>query len=412
MESASFTPHLPWLGFGLLSALPIVLALVAYGGIVFGARLLTFNLQRFAPTHVMAALGVAITIAGAGATLAALARITGFGSPPIQLSRISDAIPPGSWMLQAFDGELWAEMLLPAAAVALVVAAVALAGDSYPELWATSAKVFAIRRAMKARGGMFGFYSRRTDTAGQAHNRPTPKRQAESASGVNAPAGALIVLWTEWLAMRRGRGGLRLQVVLGVIAAAIGTALGVAASRNPSGTSFLAANVTLLIVLWGWGSGIRLGRDIGKPLWWLSGSALWARLTTWTLARGLRFAMPLLVFTEFAIAAYGRYLWALAPAPLVAFLLVWMGQTVGLASYAMLPARTDYRLANTMRFVAMYFLLVPLALAAVPGAVLHDVGLAIVLPILVAMATIFGLIAFATWRINGNGLVFAQEERQ
>jgi len=165
-------------------------------------------------------------------------------------------------------------------------------------------------------------------------------------------------------------------------------------------------------VLWGWGSGIRLGRDIGKPLWWLSGSALWARLTTWTLARGLRFAMPLLVFTEFAIAASGRYLWALAPAPLVAFLLVWMGQTVGLASYAMLPARTDYRLANTMRFVAMYFLLVPLALAAVPGAVLHDVGLAIVLPILVAMATIFGLIAFATWRINGNGLVFAQEERQ
>ena len=127
---------------------------------------------------------------------------------------------------------------------------------------------------------------------------------------------------------------------------------------------------------------------------------------------GATSANPYGGFTEFAIAAYGRYLWALAPAPLVAFLLVWMGQTVGLAGYAILPARTDYRLAFTMRLVAMYFLLVPLALAVVPGAVLHDVGLAIVLPILVAIATIFGLIAFATWRINGNGLVFAQEERQ
>jgi len=61
---------------------------------------------------------------------------------------------------------------------------------------------------------------------------------------------------------------------------------------------------------------------------------------------------------------------------------------------------------------AIYAIFVPLALAAIPGAVLRSPALLVALPTLLAAMILVGLIAFATWRIEGNGLAFAQEERQ
>ena len=87
-------------------------------------------------------------------------------------------------------------------------------------------------------------------------------------------------------------------------------------------------------------------------------------------------------------------------------------QAVALAGYALLPARSDYRLALTLRTFAVYAILLPLVISMLPGMILHDGVLLVALPALVVTSAIVGLIAFATWRIQGNGLAFAQEERQ
>ena len=52
------------------------------------------------------------------------------------------------------------------------------------------------------------------------------------------------------------------------------------------------------------------------------------------------------------------------------------------------------------------------AWAILPGAVLRSVAVIAALPIAVTVFATAGLIAFATWRIDGNGMAFAREERQ
>ena len=54
----------------------------------------------------------------------------------------------------------------------------------------------------------------------------------------------------------------------------------------------------------------------------------------------------------------------------------------------------------------------PLVISMLPGLILHDGVLLVALPALVVTSAIVGLIAFATWRIQGKGVAFAQEERQ
>jgi hypothetical protein len=132
----------------------------------------------------------------------------------------------------------------------------------------------------------------------------------------------------------------------------------------------------------------------------------------WTLARGLRFGVPLVVFAESTIAATGAYYWAVPIALVAPVLLCWMSQTVGLAVYALLPSRTDYRLAMTLRMLAIYAVTLPLAFSVAPGLALHNLPLVFAGPVGVAAVAIVVTIAFATWRIQGNGMVFAQEERQ
>ena len=90
----------------------------------------------------------------------------------------------------------------------------------------------------------------------------------------------------------------------------------------------IAANLALLVVVWSWAASVQLGRDLGNPLWWLSAAPLWSRLATWTLARGLRFAAPIIVLLEVAIAASGRYPWLLGLAPVPPLLLCWLMQAV------------------------------------------------------------------------------------
>ena len=404
--------YLPWLGFNLLNALAFTVALATFGGIVFGARLLAFNLKRKVPWLPVGGFGWLTGIAGTGAAMAMLVEISGTATMPAPIERISAALPPGSWMLSAFHGDLAAELLLLVFAVGFTVVGIALAGDCYPELWETSSRVFAMRQALRSRGGMFGYLGARPADSRQNVRQGARERRARSSSGQRVPGGALIVFWTEWQSLKRGRGGVPLQLAVVAAAGVVGVLVGLAAAKGLAAGGIIAANVVLLLVVWSWALSVQLGRDLGNPLWWLSSSPLWSRLAVWTLARGLRFAVPLILFIEVAIAVFGRYEWVLAVAPWPPLLLCWLTQAIGLAGYAFLPARSDYRLALTVRMFAIYAIFVPLALAAIPGAVLRSPALLVALPTLLAATILVGLIAFATWRIEGNGLAFAQEERQ
>jgi hypothetical protein len=398
--------YLPWFGIGGDRALLFTIAAASFGVIVFGVRLVAFDIQRRARWLPVGGIGAALAVVGLVLAGAAIAQVTGLAQLAPQFETVNRAVPPGSWLMGAFGGNATAELPLAVLAVGFTLGGILLADDCYPELWDTSARVFAIRRAVLARGGIFGRRERRPES-GPAVG---PVRSAHS-SGRRVPGGAWTVLWKEWLTVQRGRGGLILQAALMIIAVVVGAVVGTAAVRGSAMGEVLAANLALLLVIWSFVASVQLGRDLGNPLWWLAGTPLWSRLGTWTLARGMRFAAPIIVLLEVAILTSGQSpaLMLLAPWPPLA--LCWLMQTVALGSYALLPARTDYRLALTLRTFTVYAILLPLSISIVPGLLLRDVFIAVAVPMLVASSAIACLIAFAAWRIQGNGLAFAQEER-
>ncbi len=399
--------YLPWLGFSFASALAFSLAIATFLGIVFGGRMLAFTLQRAVPSARVGFIGLLAALLGGALFAAALLQLLGVASVPAEILAVNAGLPPGSWMVSAMSGDVAAELALLAAAVALTAAGVTLAGDCYPELWATSSRAMALRRAMRARRSLFGYVPRARPTTETA----TPRR-VDSAAGDHVPPGAMTVFWKEWLAVRRGRGGLELQ--LGLIAGTLvlGWLVGYAFTQSSRFAPVFGAAVVTLILLRTWSAGVQLGRDVGNPLWWLSSSALWARLVVWTVARAVRFGLPLVVFVETVVLGARWNPVLLAIAPVLPLLLSWMSQTVGLAVYALIPARTDYRLQMTMRSMSVYAILFAIAIAAAPGLLLRNVVVALAAPTAVVVAIIVASIVFATWRIEGNGIVFAQEERQ
>ena len=399
--------YLPWFGISGERALLFTMAAATFGMIVFGCRLVAFNVKRAMSWLPIGTLGLLLALTGVALFGATLAGATGLASLPAGLETINRALPPGSWMVNAFAGDVLGEVPLAVLAIVSIALGIALAGDCYPELWETSERVFTLRRALLSRGGMFG-----QRPAGDQDRHRDRRRAAVSSSSTHIPGGAWTVMWKEWLTIKRGRGGLQLQIGLLAVAVGVGLAVGLAAGRDTGRGQIVAASLALLVVVWSWGASVQLGRDLGNPLWWLADAPLWGRLATWTLARGLRFAAPIIVLLEVAIAASGRYTWLLGLAPLPPLLLCWLMQAVALAGYALLPARSDYRLALTLRTFAVYAILLPLVISMLPGMILHDGVLLVALPALVVTSAIVGLIAFATWRIQGNGLAFAQEERQ
>ncbi|HLJ19018.1 MAG TPA: hypothetical protein VKU84_02420, partial [Stellaceae bacterium] len=270
-----------------------------------------------------------------------------------------------------------------------------------------SSRAMALRRAMRARRSVFGY-----SAGAQRRREASTARRVDSVTGVHVPPGAMTVFWKEWLAVRRGRGGLELQLGLAAAALVLGWLVGYAITQSSRFAPVFGAAMVTLILLRTWAAGVQLGRDVGNPLWWLSSSALWARLVVWTVARALRFGLPLVMFVEAAVLGAGWNPVLLAVAPIPPLLLSWMSQTVGLAVYALIPARTDYRLQMTMRSMSVYAIFIVIGFAAAPGLLLRNVVLAATAPTAAVVAVIAVSIVFATWRIEGNGIVFAQEERQ
>jgi hypothetical protein len=371
--------------------------LTAYLWLIFGARVVLFSVQIRMPRGSAGWAGLAVAALG----LAALGA-TALG---LAVAGPLDALPPGGWLEDALSGSLRSAGLLAALAVALAVVGVAAAGDCVPELWVASSRSFELRQQMR-QGGLGGVLAARA-----RRDRTGRRVVAVSLPSVWAPPGAWALAWKEWLTVLRVRGGLQLQGALLLGAVVAGTVAGVlTVDRPPLVVLVLAYALFLFSVLTNL-LAVRLAADLRSPLWWLAADALWWRLGVLTLARAARLGVPLALFGAVLSAMASGQPWLAPGFGLVALTLAWMISALGLASYTVLPAASDLRVAQMLRVFALYAALVPVAAAVVPGVVAQSLPLILAGGTLMLGAETILLIAFAASRLQGNGLAFAREER-
>jgi uncharacterized membrane protein YeiH len=122
--------------------------------------------------------------------------------------------------------------------------------------------------------------------------------------------------------------------------------------------------------------------------------------------------VPLALFGAVLAALASGEPWLAFGFGLVALALAWMIAALGLASYTILPAASDLRVAQMLRVFALYAALVPVGAGVLPGALAGSLPLVLAGVVLALTAETVAFIAFAAHRLRGNGLAFAREERQ
>lgn len=324
-------------------------------------------------------------------------------------------LPPGAWVVSAFRGSLVAVVLLAVLAVLSATVGVVLAGDCYPEIWASSTRVFVARRIMREGGGLmaYGQVRRALREANLSKKPRVASRRSEIGRGV--PGGAWTLAWKEWVMVKRTGGGLRLQGAILVAALAGGVALGLATAHAKRNLGLILASEATFSWIFVTGLfSIQLGHDLRSPLWYLSPSSTWARLLVWTLTRAVRFSVPASALLGLFLITQGKSSADLAGAIVLVLAVSWLMQILGIATYSLLPALSDRRLTQMIRVLAMPIFLIPVGIAAALGALLDSAVHLRFLTLIVVGAMIAaeaaGILAFASWRIENNGLAIAREE--
>jgi hypothetical protein len=372
--------------------------LTAYLWLIFGARVVLFAVQTKLPGASVGWVGLAVAALGLAALAATAAGVGAAG--------VLDGLPPGSWLRQSFQGHLASVGLLVTLAVALAVGGIAAAHDCLPELWHASTRGFDLRRQMRM-GGLSGMLAARARRA--RRDRPVT---AASRPGVWAPPGAWALAWKEWLTLLRARGGMQLQTVLLLGAVVAGIVAGVLTVGRPPLVGLILAYALFLFSVLTNLLAVRLAIDLRSPMWWLAADPMWRRLAILSLARAARLGVPLALFGAVLAALASEQSWLAIGFGLVALTLAWMISALGLAAYTVLPAASDLRVAQMLRVFALYAALVPVGVAAVPGAVAGSLPLVLAGVAAALGAETIGFLAFAAHRLQGNGLAFAREERQ
>ncbi|HYM51111.1 MAG TPA: putative ABC exporter domain-containing protein [Candidatus Limnocylindrales bacterium] len=404
------------LGVSGSTGLIALLGLSLLGGMVVGMSLPIFiaRQRRLGPNPAIA--GWVLAAIGIAATAVAFVGLSP-GSPilPSSMQAIAGSLPPGSWLVGAFEGNALAPAGLAVLAAAAVALTALIGGDVYPELWQASARVIVLRRAMRRRGVFMTSGDRRrllteAGVPGATGNGRTP---VVSSRGRLVPPGAWTVLWKEWLATRRMAGGLRMPVTGLVLAILLGVAVGLL-SRNSRDVAFaLLAPMGYLLVLASFFTAFHLSADFRKPIWWLSASSLRFRLSVLLVARSLRVAIPIVAGLLAATVVSGSPTFVLVGGP-IAFAVIWALNAMGLATYALIPGSADMRgPGGCLRGVAVLMMLIPIAFASVAGGIVTESGSG---SLAAAVGTALGegwlLILLAASQLDGNGFAFAQAERR
>lgn len=292
-------------------------------------------------------------------------------------------------------------------AYALVAVMCALAyfctADLFPELYDVS--MTALQRLHSIRSGLFS-RANRSRQGGMQTSVPQSGMPPAYFSGARS------IFWKEWVCFKRGGTEWRFALIMwGFIWTLCGGApLLLSKGSDASLIYTLDINVVNLLLLFVAISSVSLADDLRKPLWWLSSGNLTQRLWAWLAAGAWRLAAGLaLGMTSAGIA--GHKLWLLLLAvPAACFLALYV-KTIGLATYALFPSKMDARgPIMGLRVFLTYLALVPPAVGALIGVPFQSLLVGITASLVLLCAEMFALVAFATWRIGGAGMSFAQEE--
>ncbi|HTV73896.1 MAG TPA: putative ABC exporter domain-containing protein [Candidatus Acidoferrales bacterium] len=220
----------------------------------------------------------------------------------------------------------------------------ALGHDAIPELYSASVRWFSI-------------VSRRRSLTQNVHFN----RHREMFTHRFVGSGPLVLIWKDWLAFRRRRGGTLVWLLLFAISLTLGTTMAALATQthHESDGWALLSVMSAFIYFVPLFASIGLADDIGKPLFWMTTPSLVAALMAWTFARSWRGALIVGAAPLVAGVGMGDRTAVLLSVPLTVVL--WFSLTaVGVFIYALFPSRFDARgpLFFVRLFVA-FALLVP-----------------------------------------------------
>jgi Putative ABC exporter len=304
-----------------------------------------------------------------------------------------------------FNGNASALIALYAIAFALLALSFALGTGLYPELYASSLRLIAFREKQIRGGGAAFVMEHRYE------------RRSASRLPFDRLAGPWTIAWKEWVAFMRSPSMQRIflfgAAACGVCGGVFGTL--VARSEHPYEMTISLATTaaSMVVVFVAMGSAIGLGNDLRKPLWWVGPDPLWMRLVAWIAGTSWRLTVCLGIgLTAWSIAMHQPAV-ALAGVPIAAATVSYL-RAVGLVLYAMFPSSVDQRgpLAMVRALLTYAFAAPPLIAGSLLGGLVHSIEAGLAVGILASIAETLVLVAFASSRIAGRGVAFAQAEIQ
>jgi hypothetical protein len=391
--------------------LGISISLGLFMAFLLGLNLPLVRLRRQMP-KLLSFAGIVLLGLGLASVAAAISE-TSHG--PIPGLGVLLSLPPGSWMVGGFHGNPLAIAGLATVAIAAMTLSIRTAGDVYPEVWESSLRMITVRRLARERGGVLS--ARETRQAMREAGIALPQRRrlsVPSVRGRHVPPGAWTLLWKEWLATVRVRGGLRWPLITLAVAVGIGWAAGGGFGKLPKGSGLALVSFPIyLVVIINVFMSFRLGIDLRNPLWWLSSATLRGRLLVLALARSLRQIVPIAAgLSAAAIAARSATPVVLGLPAFAAA--VWALQAIGMGTYTIIPSPADMRGPGQMlRMFLLFFMIIPLMIVfAIAMIGFRSIPAAVLLTAAAALLEGWVLLAFAAFRLQGNGLAFAQAERR
>jgi hypothetical protein len=396
-------------GLGALLALLFITATVALNLPIFISRQ-----RRIGPNPAL--VGWLLVLTGLASLVVIFVALSP-GPPSLvsTLQPVAASLPPGSWLVGGLEGNGLGLIALAALATGSLLLTWLVAGDVYPELWSSSARVIVLRRAVRRRGPFMtrGDQRQLLSEAGIADTLQRRQTAASSSQGHWVPSGAWTILWKEWLATRRVASGIRLPAIALLVAVVVGAAIGTLGRSRPEVAGFLLGPLAYGVVMISLFTAYRLGNDLRKPIWWLSASTLRARLGVLLLARTLRLAIPIAAGLLTATVVGGNVAFVLAGVP-IAMASTWAINSMALGTYAILPGTSDMRgPGGCLRVIALFIMVIPIGIASIVGGIATESGTgSLVAAVVTALGEGWLLVLFAASQLDGNGLAFAQAERR
>ncbi|MGD0051454.1 MAG: hypothetical protein ABSD03_06500 [Vulcanimicrobiaceae bacterium] len=308
---------------------------------------------------------------------------------------LGTATPLPAWHLAGLiaaltHGALWI-LLVPLAVAAVTSALFARAvRDAIPELYTLS-----IER-------LDGLAQRSTRRELPLQARIPRGRTATSSTAPGWAQGTLAFVWLDARAWRRV-GPANLALTCGLVLV-VGAGLG-AVARQPDAVLLMTSAITLamLWLLLGSFGGMRLTREMRRPLFWLGDASLTMRLAAWAFAGLWRDAIVL------AVGALGFAVVASHPRQTLDGLVAGLGlailsRAIGLVVFAILPGTIVQTgpAALLRTALVLLFILPPLFAALIVGFLTVSALAGTVAALLIALGEAVLLTTLAAWRLAGR----------